>query len=207
LKKTTDSLKKIERQAYRTKFSDGIYDIFFGLAFLIVAWVPALGSIGIREFYGYLLVLIPILVAWLAKRYLTIPRLGAVEFGPKRRAKKWLLVLICATIVFLVMPLLIMVAAGDFSGRLMWIAVAPLAALFMALAAYFMDYPRLYLYAIVLVYGIVQSEFLDQFVGSPFNSLISFGIPGTAILVFGLSLLAGFLKKYPKPTAEASHVG
>jgi len=207
LLKTTDSLKKIERQAYRTKFSDGIYDMFFGLAFMIVAWIPVLESIGVPRTYGYSFGLIPLLIAWLAKRYLTIPRLGAVEFGPKRRAKKWLLIVICAAIVFLVMPLLMMMAAEGSSAKFMWIAIAPLAALFMALAAYFMDYPRLYIYAIVLVYGIVQSEFLYQFVGRPLNSLISFGIPGLAILVFGLTLLVGFLKKYPRPTAEASHVG
>lgn len=200
-----NSLKEIERQAYRSTFADGIYDIFFGAGFLILAWIPALDFFGIPRLFGYLFGVVAILATWLGKRYVTIPRLGAVEFGPKRRSRKWLFALICAAIIFLVMPLVIMMSAQDFSGGRLWLMISPLAALFIALGAYLMDYPRLYIYAVVLVYGILQAEFLREYVGSPLDSLISFGIPGVIILGYGLSLLLRFVKRYPKPTPEVSH--
>ncbi len=95
--KTTDSLKEIERRAYRSTFEDGIYDIQFGLLFLIVACIPILEIVGISRLFGYsLLIISPILLPWLGKRYITIPRMGAVEFGPKRKSKMRLLLAIGA---------------------------------------------------------------------------------------------------------------
>ena len=134
MKKTTESLKQIERRAYRSTFEDGIYDILFGMGFLILAWIPVLESVGIPRLYGYLLGLIPVLCSWLGKRYITIPRLGAVEFGSKRRGKKLLLVVISAAVFFLILPVLMMVAATDLSAGRIWILVGPIAALFIALS-------------------------------------------------------------------------
>jgi len=209
--KTTDSLKEIERRAYRSTFDDGIYDMLFGMVFLILALIPVLESVGIPRFYGYLFGIIPVLFSWLGKRYITIPRLGAVEFGPKRRSTRLLFLLICAAFFFLTLPLLFMTTAEGFGGSLaensgipliVGMVVAPL----IVVAAYFLDYPRMYIYALVLSFGIPHSGFLYDFVGKPFNSLITFGIPAAAILVFGLTLLFRFMRKYPKPTSEVPDV-
>ena len=207
----TESLKQVERRAYRSIFADGIYDMFFGVLFLILAWIPVLESVGIPSLYGYLFGLIPLFMAWLGKRYVTIPRLGAVEFGTKRRSRKLLFLIICAAFFFLTMPLLLMTSAAGFGESLadnvglpisLGLIVAPL----ILIAAYFLDYPRLYIYAVVMFFGFPHSGFLYDYIGKPLNSLISFGIPGLAILAYGISLLFRFMKSYPRPTEEVAHV-
>ena len=92
---------------------------------------------------------------------------------------------------------------GDFSILLFaGLVVAPL----LAALGYIFDYPRLYIYAVVLSVGIPHSKMMTNIVGTPFNQMITFGIPGVFILLYGLNLLSEFMKKYPKPTAEANHV-
>ncbi len=209
--KVTDSLKEIERRAYRSTFNDGIYDILFGMLFLILALVPVLESVGIPRWYGYLLLFILPLIPWLGKRYVTIPRLGAVEFGPKRKSRGRLLALILVAILFLQMPVILMAVGRGFFGSsgenlALPLTIGMLVVPLIAVAAYFMDFPRMYVYALVLSFGILHSGFMFRFVSEPFNSLISFGIPSAVILVYGLTLLSGFMKKYPKPTPEAPDV-
>ncbi len=208
--RTPDSLKAVERRAYRSTFNDGIYDIFFGIAFLILGWIPVLRNIGIPGNYEYLPFLVLPLILWLGKRYITIPRLGAVEFGPKRKTRRLLFLVVCAAFFFMTLPLLLMPAFQDFGAGLsenvgLPMTVGMVAGPLVMIAAYFLDCPRIYIYAALLFFGIPHSGFLYDFVGIPLNSLISFGLPGAAILIYGLTLLVNFMKKYPGPTSEANH--
>jgi len=205
--KPQDSLKTTERRLYRSTFNDGIYDIAFGLGFLILAWIPVLESLGISRFLGYLLFLIPVAVPWPAKRLITVPRMGMVEFGEKRKARKRVLRWIAAAILFLTLPLIIMMIGSGVSDGQIWLLVAAIGLLIFTIGIYVMDFPRMFLYAAVLAVGILQSEFLIPYVGTPLNAILSFGIPGLLILILGLSLLIKFLRKYPKPSPEASHAG
>jgi hypothetical protein len=205
--KANDSLKSIERRAYRATFKDGIYDITFGLAFLILAWIPVLESLGISRFIGYFLFLIPILIPWPAKRFITLPRLGLVEFGPKRKARKHVLLWILAVVILATLPLYVMMVAKGASDGQTWLLTAALILPIAAIAVFIMDFPRIYLYAAVLAMGIVESEFLIAYVGTPLNAILSFGLPGILILILGLSLLVRFLTDYPRPVPEANHAG
>jgi hypothetical protein len=204
----TESLKKIERRAYRSTFEDGIYDIQFGLIFLILAWIPTLEVIGISRFIGYaLLIISPILLPWLGKRYITIPRMGAVEFGQKRKSKRRLVLSIGAAVIILTLPVLIMIIGKGVPGRLGWPLIAVFAAPALVIAACLMEFPRLYLYAALLFAAVVESEALLDYVGESSTGLISFGIPGAIIFVLGLTLLFRFMKKYPKQVPEVNHAG
>lgn len=203
----SDSLKEIERRAYRSTFNDGIYDIAFGLAFLIVAWIPALGSFGIAPSLGYLIGVLLIPACVIAKRLITIPRLGSVAFGPKRKTKRKLLLILSLAIVFLVFPLLIMSAELGFPGGMggnlaIPAAVGTIVALLFALAGYFLDYLRLYIYAAILVAAYPHAGFLYQYTGAPLDSLVSLGAPGVIVLIYGIALLSRFVRKYPRPTVE-----
>ena len=62
-----DSLNSIERRAYRSTFSDGVYDIAFGAVFILLALIPVLESIGISRYYGYLLFILPALMIIVAQ--------------------------------------------------------------------------------------------------------------------------------------------
>lgn len=205
--KTNDSLKAVERRAYRSTFEDGVLEITVGMLLLIFAWISALESLGISRFIGYTLLVIPILIPWLGKRFITNPRLGMVEFGSRRKSRRRILLWILAAIVFLTLPLIIMMVGSGIPAGQTWFFVAAIGAPVFAIAVFIMDFPRLYLYAAVLAVGVVQSEFLITSIGEPLNAVLSFGLPGLIILIVGLVLLVRFVRKYPKPNSEASHAG
>jgi hypothetical protein len=198
----TESLKVIERRAYRSTFNDGIYDIQFALLFLVFAWIPILQAVGVSRFIGYTLLIIPIVLPWMGKKYITIPRMGAVEFGPKRRSRKRLLLIISAVVFVLMAPLVVAIADNVIAGPLGWLLIALMALPIAAIAVYSTDSPRLYVYAAVLIFGIAESEFLLRYVNPPYNMIIAFGLPGIVILAIGLNLLIKFIQKYPRPTPE-----
>jgi hypothetical protein len=205
-----DSLKEIERRAYRSTFKDGIYDVLFGMVFVILALIPVLASLGISRFYGYLLGIVTLLFTWLGKRVITVPRLGAVVFGPRRKMKKRMLFLICAAVFFLQLPLLMITLGNGFPGIPEGILSMPLTlglilAPFLLIAAFLLDYPRLYVYIAIFAFAIPHAGILRNFVAEPFNLSVSFGVPGVAILIFGLALFFRFLREYQKPSAEAGH--
>ncbi len=202
----SDSLEELERRAYRSTFSDGIYDIQFALFFIVFAWFAVIDALGISRFVGYALLVVPVLLPWLGKRYITIPRMGAVEFRQKRKSRNRITLVVAAGAAVLLAPVVIMTAdsgAAELGWRLVAMAVAPIA----AIAIYALDFPRLFLYLAFLMAAVLESEFLVRFVGTPANAVISFGIPGLIILCAGLYQLFRFIQRYPKAKAEAHYAG
>jgi hypothetical protein len=193
-----DSLKKIERRAYRSTFADGIYDIQFGLIFLVFTFIAILEMIGISRFVGYTLLLIPLIIPWLGKRYITIPRMGKVEFSEKRTKKKFVILIVGAVILFLTLPLLVMIIKQNPSGVLGWKLLAVFVAPLFVLIVYTTDFPRLYLYAALLFVGVIEAEFLLSQIGAPLNAVFSFGVPGIVITAVGINLLVKFIRTYPR---------
>jgi len=210
--KAIDSLKQVERRAYRSTFDDGVYDIFFGMGFLILGWIPVLRNLGVPRNFEYLPFLVLPLILWLGKRYITIPRLGAVEFSSKRKARRLLFLVACAGFFLLTLPLLIIQPFKNFGADLsenvgLPMAVGMVAGPRVIAMAYFLDCPRMYIYAALLFFALPHSGLLHDFIGSPLNTLISMGLPGLVILTYGLTLLVNFMKKYPRPTPEVNHAG
>ncbi|MFZ5980473.1 MAG: hypothetical protein ACOYVF_07550 [Candidatus Zixiibacteriota bacterium] len=200
------SLNEVERQAYRSTFEDGFYEISFGWIFWLFALLPVFESTGISRFYIYPFVLIAGLIPWLGKRFVTVPRLGAVEFGEKRKAKRRFTVLIGVIAVILMLPLWAMMFAKGFPGGMSWMTVALVAAPVIALGVFLMDYSRMYIYALLFFFSIVASEYLLDYVSFPLGNILAFGLPGAAISCFGLVLLVKFLKEYPRTNEEVSDV-
>lgn len=198
-----ESLKEIERRAYRSTFQDGIYDILFGLMFLIMALIPVLEQVGVSRFAGYALLLVVIALPLVGKRYITIPRMGKVEFGPKRKNRRLLAVIIGAATLFLTLPLYFMIGQGSPLGGLGWKMIAVLVAPLLVIAVFAADCPRLYIYTALLLAAVVQAEFLLKLIDAPFNAIYSFGVPGIVITLVGFYLLAKFVRTYPR--AEAGH--
>ena len=85
------SLKALERNAWTSYFQDGLWDIFLGLLLVSSAvntWLSDSGvpsSARISTYIG--IMVLGGLVLWAGKRFITVPRLGRVKFGPKRKAK------------------------------------------------------------------------------------------------------------------------
>jgi hypothetical protein len=202
-----ESLSEIERKAYRSTFDDGLLEITVGLMALLLAWIPVFDSIGIPRVVGYLFLVIPMAIPLVGKRVITNPRLGIVEFRSKRKSRRLGKLLLLAVVVNFMLPVVLLVVVRGQYGGPTWPIVALIAAPLVAIAAYSLDYPRAFIYVAVMAFAVAEAEFLLPLVGSPLNSLLSFGLIGAALLLAGLALLTRFVHKYPKPPAEAHHVG
>lgn len=207
-----DTLREIERKAYLSTFQDGFWDISWAIWLLCWAIVPLLEYLQISRYWGYPLLFFPALIIVAGKKYLTIPRLGTVRFGSDRLArglKLFVAIIIMMAIIWLVFFLSARLdfprgwqqVAGGFGPDLL---MGFLIMILLSIVAYFMDYSRMYIYAILVGLGIPLVHLLEKYLGEPLNHLIVFGIPGLAVLLFGLILFFRFLNKYPRSNPEVS---
>jgi hypothetical protein len=201
------SLKELERKAWTSTFQDGLWDIFLGLLLLAMAVWALLSDVGFSESLGMAIYIglevLAILVLLAGKKMITVPRMGRVKFGPRRKAKlNW---------VRVVLFISVLVGAGVFvaglavrSDRPEWLnasfflpaAWVVNAIVVFSLGAYFLDFSRLYLigvlYALPVPLDILFRKFTDIDL-----SFLAFGAPAMVILIVGLVMLVRFLRDYP----------
>jgi hypothetical protein len=195
------NLKEIERRAYMSYHQDGLLDIFagmyilgFGLGiFMTIIWDF---SFGIIMPGALIAVALPIWIA--AKRKITIPRIGFVNFG-LRGANK-------ITAIFLGVMVLGLGAFFAFTmavfqgGSRQWLDLifqnGMLVVGFGSLAVcilfgYSMGLKRLYAYGLLAVIALVIGHFVGIFFAYILMAL------GITVMVTGVAVLIGFVKKYP----------
>jgi hypothetical protein len=203
------SLKEIERKAYRSFFQDGLWDISWGIWLFVWALVPVLESKGFSKYWGYPVFFFSPLIIALGKKYITIPRLGLVKFNRERQVKREKLFIIIALMVLLCVVLLGISSKYvlDLKGGLMVldIIMGLMIGTFLSVTAFFMEYNRLYLYAIIVGIGLPGIKIIRQYVGNPTDHILMFGIPSVIIMAFGLIMLVRFIVKYPITSEEISH--
>ncbi len=189
-------LKELERKAWMSYHQDGLVDLFLGLL-LIAGFIGYTGTIG--RVGGPILQLSCAFLLIAAKKWITVPRMGLVKFGPERRAKRRKTVFIASVAVLLTMLLL----AFTMAGRIGWIRDNHTAFSFLlgagiwlifSVMAYMQDFHRLYVIGGLFAVAIATSELL----GSSVPLLI------TGLLAFtgGAVLFVRFLRRYPLPLAE-----
>jgi hypothetical protein len=208
----TLDLKQLERLAFRRTYQDGLYDIYLGgifVSFAVFAFTVFPGSETeslVPLVYLVLGIGLSGLLFGLGKKYITLPRIGLVNFGPARRKRKKDLALALAIIVAVqVVVILLQFSSLQFpavrdaltpllgrvgGNRLM---VAIVASVFVApgllLIAYKGDIPRGYFHAVVMTLAIFLMILLD--------SAWWMVLGGVLVLVPGLVLLFLFLQNYP----------
>lgn len=202
-------LKAIERKAFRSTYEDGLWDICWGIWFFSWAFIPLIEYFGISRFWGYPLLFVPAVLITLGKRHLTAPRLGNAKFGHQREARRVKLMLWIGAIVALTWILFFVTMTGSVGKGILSedkllspFVMGFLMTVLLGIVAYYMDYIRLYIYALFFGLGIPAAKIINERVGEPLDDLIAFGIPAIGILLVGLVLLLRFMKKYPKPTVE-----
>lgn len=184
------SLQEVERRAWTRYFQDGLWDMWLGLMFL--------GG-GLRSLTGNLwwslLVAAGVLLLILGKRWITVPRLGAIKFSPWREARQmWLRIIIVAAVVLTAVLVFWGLSAGwPFVG---WLFVLLVPAIFL-LMAYLMDFPRLAGYAVLIAAMMAITERY----GDPLGAYAQIALGAFALLV-GLGYFLRFLRRYPRPTGE-----
>ncbi|MFX1553355.1 MAG: hypothetical protein ACFFBV_05450 [Promethearchaeota archaeon] len=202
-------LKALEKKAYRSVFNDGLWDLFIGLIILSLGLSTLIGSfLNLSELWNIivpslLLNIMAFLIFYLGKKFITIPRIGFVKFGPKRKSKQlklkmFLLIVFIVNIILFILP---------FTGLIKYIEIEPfILTLILGLGgftfpfcvvAYFLDFTRLYFYAFSAGIGFFLTELLYPIVGAPLDIIIIFSTIGGIIVVIGLYYFIQFLKKYP----------
>jgi hypothetical protein len=195
------NLKEIERRAYMSYHQDGLLDIFAGLyilgfglgIFMQIIWDFSFGII----IPGILVAtVLPIWIA--AKRKLTIPRIGFVNFG-LRGANKitaiFLGVIVLGLGAFFAFTMAVFQGGSRqwldliFQNGMLVVGFGSLAVCI--LFGYSMGLKRLYAYGLLAVIALV----IGHFVGI-FFAYILFAL-GITVMVTGVAVLIGFVKKYP----------
>ena len=200
-------LKTLEKKAWQSVFQDGLWDIYLGIllmAFAVSAWLDTLAmEDGLRMGIYIGVMVFAMLVLAVGKRFITIPRMGQVRFGEKRKRMRnyTRLVLLFSVVVGLIMYWIsASVYAGDIKGILSSKWLLPLVwvlniGIVTGLAAYFMEYDRLYiigfLYAVTVPLDFVIKTVIRVDIG-----MYIFLVAGLIILVMGSIYLIRFVREY-----------
>lgn len=203
----TFDLKSLEKKAYRSTFQDGILDIFFGLLIYGAAFRSWIGE----SWASFVLPGIAIAFFTLGKKYVTVPRIGVVKFGPARKKRRTKLFIIMIGFQVLTMGIWVASSFGffetflggildGFGGRVLIeiiILVMPLTIL-----AYLLDFPRLYYIAVIAGFTWPVSEILLPRLGEPMHEIVVYLTAGTIIIIPGIVNFMKFLQKYSPVEAD-----
>ena len=207
------NLKELERKAWRSVFQDGLWDIYLGLLLMALAIYALLSKTKLPEAQQMViyigLMALSMLVLWAGKRFITLPRMGRVKFGPRgktRRRKAAVLLAISVLVGALVFIVTSLGLEGNLSDGLPLHLVVPAAwalnmLVLFGLGAYFLDYDRLYLIGVLYALAVPLLIWLDEFAGIKLG-FIALAVPAGIILIVGLVVLVRFLRDYPLPAEE-----
>ncbi|MFX1453931.1 MAG: hypothetical protein ACFFDB_01015 [Promethearchaeota archaeon] len=202
------NLNELEKKAWKSTFQDGLWDIFFGLIFI------GMGIYQIPRFYGLddTFTLIMILMSWnfslvllfiIGKKFVTMPRMGFVKYGKERVVKRvklaiFLGFMVLVNVIFLFLPSTgLDISLNAFTTMLI---IGTLFITFpLCVMAYFLQFERLYIIAIMGGLGLSIGELLRPTVGSPLHHIIIFSVIGGIITTWGIVIFIRFLKEYPSP--------
>lgn len=207
------NLKELEKKAYKSTFQDGLWDILFG-GYLLGLAIGALAPLYPESFQDLFIPIwistiwnIGILLLFIfGKKRITVPRMGFVKFGEKRKADRKKLAIINLIMVVITIVVVILTAIGAFQLQIEGYMVMLLIGMFFiavpfSAVAFFLKFKRLYVIAIMGGLGFFFGELLSPFIGF-FGDFIVFTAFGGIIIVAGLILFIKFLKKYPLPKEE-----
>jgi hypothetical protein len=211
-------LKSLERKTFRSVHQDGLRDVYIGGVLLCMSLLATSNTnsnnlllriglclAGIGLFY---------LIFWGGKKYLTLPRLGQVKFGPQRQKRKMTMIIILTGIVLL--QVIILVGTLYLWTNPGWLAflrsspsdldrerllVATIGALFVGpstvLIAYFNEFLRGYYIAFILSLAIFAYVWFSQPIYLVAAALL--------IMLPGIFLFIRFLRQHPLLSTESNH--
>jgi hypothetical protein len=181
-------LEKTERKTFTLAYQDGLWD----LAFACMMIGQGLGLLTDQSLFALVILLGPLLMI-LGKRYFTTPRLGYVRFSTDRKRKLRTIRIITIIVSVLVLALFISVLTGHRPSRAL---IAPLLTAgitaTLLLVAWYIDFKRLYLYALLIGCAVGLNEFVSLQLGG--TMYLASGIMTLAVAIV---LFIRFLRRYP----------
>lgn len=133
------------------------------------------------------------------------PRVGVVEYGKyrKTRQKKLNLIILVFNLLVLVLGVLSFFNFADLPGWVHSIRLSAIILVSFSLAGYMLEFPRLYLYGILIALTPLFGELLYFTFHVPHHGFpITFGITSLLIILNGLSIFLRLLREYPATTHE-----
>lgn len=202
------SLKEAERKAFRTATDDGLWDILLGCFFLMFAIAPLLSE-GLGDFWSSV-VFLPF---WglvygtivLIRKHVVAPRVGSVKFGPQRKSRlvKFTVVMLVVNLVALILGILALLNMGAFPGQAYGVTLGLILLIGFSLAAYFLDYSRLYVYGLLVGLAPLAGEQLySQGYAAHHGFPLVYGISAGIMILTGLVVFIRLLRRYPLPSEE-----
>jgi uncharacterized membrane protein YidH (DUF202 family) len=211
------NLKELERKAFRSTYQDGLWDIYYGLIVIcmsIFVYRPASGYGPVNIVLALCAIAATSGLFQAGKKFITLPRMGQVQFGAGRKRRKSIMTLVLGVVILLQVLLLLFTLLvwenPEWSVRfknllpnrdIMDLVVASVGALIvgpsMILVAYFRDFPRGYFIAMMIALAVFLMIWLNQ----PVYPIVI----GILIALPGFVLFVRFLKKYPLHKNEAPH--
>ena len=199
------SLKEAERKAFRTTYNDGLWDIFLGCFFLMFAIGPYL-SPTLGDFWSSVMFLpfwgLVFLVLWLVRKYVVSPRIGVVKFGPARRTKlaKFSVVMLVVNVVALILGLVAAMSFGSVPGQMISTIFGLMLLIGSSMAAYFLDFNRLYVYGLLVGLSPLVGEWLYSHGKAAHHGLpVTFGSSAGIMILVGLARFLHLLRNNPAP--------
>lgn len=197
------NLKEMEKKAWKSCFQDGLWDIFLGLIIVGFGIAPLIEEITGITYLISLIILLSLgyIIFYSGKKYITVPRIGNVKFGPKRKLKKIKVVVILAISVIFGIAAIVFTQTDlkpyNMDVSIWGIIFAINALIVFSLMAYYLDFPRLYIYSIFFAISIFIIETSSSHVGSTYDNVIGFGMLGVVIVLVGILHLTRFVRRYP----------
>jgi hypothetical protein len=214
----TDRLREVERRAWRSVFSDGLWDIMLGCILLGMGVAAVLqDAAGLARGLGYVVyaagTALGALVIAVGKRRVTIPRLGWVDFGVRARTRRRRALVVLAIAVPLTLALILvalafrprLAALPEFSAApivqrtLIGLPAAGMVFIVLSLLALFLDFPRLLLHALIWAGAVLGAEMTET--GYPLLA------GAVTVLAIGITHLLSFIRRYPLPRPEKQDAG
>ncbi len=194
------NLKKIEKDSFAAFHHEhGLFDILLGLVFL---WV----SLGILFDFdtGPVLIIVILAISIAVKKHVILPRIGHVKFGKKREKSMAHVIMLLSFSVLMGTGILALSKLDIISGKVhIGAIIFPINILVVfGLMAWFLDYNRLYWYAMLLSGSVAGFEITKAVLGINTGA---YYIVGASLIIklIGIKCFMKFLKKYPLPKQGA----
>ena len=206
---TPISLKNAEQKAFQSTFADGLWDVFLGCSFPLQLTIAPFLSVSMGDFWSSA-VFLPFwgavyLVIWLVRKNVVAPRIGKVEFGTARKSKlkKLSAALLIVNVIAFILAIVAALAFGSLPIAGPPIIMGLTLLIGFSTAAYFLDFPRLYVYGLLGALAPLIGEWLYQNMGASHHGFpIVFGTLAGVMILTGLVTFARFLQNNPLPAGD-----
>jgi hypothetical protein len=136
------------------------------------------------------------------RKYVVAPRIGIVKFGEARRTKlaKFSFVMLVVNVIALILGLVVAMYIGRLSGQMITIFFGLILLIGFSVAAYFLDFSRLYIYGLLVGISPLVGELIYSYGNVTHHGFpITFGTTAGIMILTGLTFFLRLLRNNPFP--------